>query len=181
MARLFSSRSACGWMQVVSIDSCPSHKAMVARSTPLWSGSMAALCRSVGCDPSVLRRRAPLAPAARALVPDRAEGRHHPLARNVLAPAAPAVMRDRGRTVVQRLEGGAHDHRRKPVSGIGDAVLEDLGGSVPGKGFQALVRPRHVRHEPFGKLPRKEMAGFLAQGSKAALGKRGGTVGIHHS
>ncbi len=78
---------------------------------------------------------------------DRSEGRHHPLARDVLAPVALPVMLDAGRAVVQRREGGAHDRRRKPVACTGSAVLEDLGGSVPGKSFQALVCSRHVRHE----------------------------------
>ena len=73
----------------------------------------------------------------------------------------------------ERLEGGAHDRRRQPVAGIGNAVLKGLGGSVPGKGFQTLARSRHVGHELFGQLSRKEMAEFLAQGNKMALAKAG--------
>ena len=43
----------------------------------------------------------------------------------------------------------------------------------PGKGFQTLARSRHVGHELFGQLSRKEMAEFLAQGNKMALAKAG--------
>ena len=45
---------------------------------------------------------------------------------------------------------------------------------MPRKGFRTPVRSRHAGHGPFGQLPRKETAGFLAQGSRTALGKRGG-------
>ena len=127
------------------------------------------------------QRRASLSPVARALVLDRSEGRHHPLARDVLAPVRLPAMIETRRSVVQRTEGGAHDRCRKPVAGIGNAVLEDLGGSVPGKCFQALVCPCHVRHELFRQMPWKQMAEFLAQGNKMAFGKGGGAIGIHPS
>ena len=42
----FNFMSACRYIWVVSTDSCPSHSAITARSTPFWRRSMAAECRS---------------------------------------------------------------------------------------------------------------------------------------